>query len=935
MAAAVLLGSALSASAYEYSATPASGSTVEMLSKIVVHTDTGWDGLADSWDMDNEAVTVTKDGVSVSTVQFSNDWMEYSDLIIELDTPATEAGDYVVTIPAGTIITLDGSVWQETDIVLNYTVEPVVGVTYDVMPTSVYPADGSDMDISAGMSNVMLNVADEYTAISGAKATFANVSAGYSEEVNMRKFNAGMLFVYLNELTNIPTQNGEYTLTIPAGMIGSETFVASNGEAGYANPELVYHYNVTGAETGVAGDAQITSVMYVPTDGSSVELTEGLTLASLVNDAKIEFNTTDNLAVGYIRAELLDKNALNPDDAMRVFESRARRTLPENRGVFWQDDEVPFLRLAREEVLQEGHSYEFTAVLYDFETPPYSRTELCTYHVVINGSTPGYEYSNVKYLGVTPDPNTFEIFNETQATITLTFDGWVEVDMARSGNSYGQMGFNPISAADVAYNDDHTQIYYTFPASELASATGSVSVSLYVVDSEGRAVYTGNDNKEDSYFNFVYACFAGSPDLLITPETGVVTEIKDIEISCPTGPAGGMINLSYASSSNIKVTDLSGDKVFAEFTATPVVVESGSNEDGSFPKKYRFSLDQAITNPGVYVVNVPSMYFALGSQYDAATSKQQFVTYTIEGEPVSNVIYDMIPYVNDMVVNRDANEAITGVKMTLEFDYEYGDVDYAKLEEIQLKNDETGEAVDAKFDLAYDWDEAYIAYLTITAALEENVPYTLIMPQGTYGDIDWADSNYEEGHSNPALSLPVVVEAPLAPVEFDLELSTKVELSETDGKFTKATVTFTAEEEEYIAYDDMALEDAVLLDAEGKEVDAMITPGILPGAYNSVKLVVTYDFEANTKYTLVVAEGTFGDEEWEYEDFMTGHANAPIMVEIDTTQSGVENVLAGDDVKVDVYNLQGVMLVKDADAAAIKALPAGLYIIGGQKVAVK
>lgn len=58
-----------------------------------------------------------------------------------------------------------------------------------------------------------------------------------------------------------------------------------------------------------------------------------------------------------------------------------------------------------------------------------------------------------------------------------------------------------------------------------------------------------------------------------------------------------------------------------------------------------------------------------------------------------------------------------------------------------------------------------------------------------------------------------------------------------------------------------------------------------------------------------------------------------------TSLSGIEtsiDKLQADGAKVDVYNAQGMVVLKQADInSALSTLPAGIYVIGGQKVAVK
>ena len=495
-----------------------------------------------------------------------------------------------------------------------------------------------------------------------------------------------------------------------------------------------------------------------------------------------------------------------------------------------------------------------------------------------------------------------------------------------------QVNSLPITENDITYSDDHKEITFTFPADLVETATGSLSVSLYVVDQEGRAVFTGVDTKEDSYFSFTYTCYLGAPDLVVEPGEGAVEEIKDILISCPTGPAGAMINLSYVAKGNIKLTDRSGDRVFAEFTADPVVTEYGTNKDGKYPKQFKFSLDEAITEPGIYVLNIPNAYFALGSEFEAATSKATFVEYEIEGEPEDNTVYDLILYREDVEAVRDDNGAITKVALTLVSD-ENISFDWNKFSDLELK-DSDGNKLDAEFASSSDYENWKVLYVDITYPFVEGESYDLIIPQGAVGTDEWAEGNFLIGHANPTASINFSIDAPLPEVVYDLELTTNVTFKMTDNKITEAIVSF--DNGDYTACNyDLVDEGAITLeDANGNTLDATIEP-VWDFSVEYAMISVKYAFEADQVYNLVVDEGVFGDLDWEEEEFLTGHANAAMTVKIDTTGAGIENVIAGNDETVDVYNMQGIMIVKDADAAAIKNLPAGLYIIGGKKVAVK
>lgn len=83
----------------------------------------------------------------------------------------------------------------------------------------------------------------------------------------------------------------------------------------------------------------------------------------------------------------------------------------------------------------------------------------------------------------------------------------------------------------------------------------------------------------------------------------------------------------------------------------------------------------------------------------------------------------------------------------------------------------------------------------------------------------------------------------------------------------------------------------------------------------------------NGDYKLSISYGTF------VLDGVQVTENIDATYVIDPT-SGIDGIFAGAD-KVTVCNLKGMVILENADAADVKALPAGFYIINGVKVAIK
>ena len=91
----------------------------------------------------------------------------------------------------------------------------------------------------------------------------------------------------------------------------------------------------------------------------------------------------------------------------------------------------------------------------------------------------------------------------------------------------------------------------------------------------------------------------------------------------------------------------------------------------------------------------------------------------------------------------------------------------------------------------------------------------------------------------------------------------------------------------------------------------------------------------NGTYKFTVAKGAFCDETYDMEMGEAGHACPELVYTfIIGTGSGVEAV-ATEAVIDNVYSVDGKVVLRNASAADVKALPAGLYIVNGKKFVVK
>jgi len=118
---------------------------------------------------------------------------------------------------------------------------------------------------------------------------------------------------------------------------------------------------------------------------------------------------------------------------------------------------------------------------------------------------------------------------------------------------------------------------------------------------------------------------------------------------------------------------------------------------------------------------------------------------------------------------------------------------------------------------------------------------------------------------------------------------------------------------------------------------------VTPIAENTYRVVIysANNFTANSLGYLNILnrEGRYGKADFDLNNVMYSDGNDLKATDDSRTTldifNGVEGIFAGNaDALVDVYTTAGVRVLRGADRAAVKALPAGIYVIGNQKVIV-
>ena len=211
----------------------------------------------------------------------------------------------------------------------------------------------------------------------------------------------------------------------------------------------------------------------------------------------------------------------------------------------------------------------------------------------------------------------------------------------------------------------------------------------------------------------------------------------------------------------------------------------------------------------------------------------------------------------------------------------------------------------------------------IEATFEEEITeegtYTIVIPQGSFGDSVWAEANAESGRANPELRYEYVIgniydftyqsifpanNAEVVNLEF-IEIETDLELADVKDNVIN------------------------VYDAN----DQVVATGKFRTRTDDTSFIVC-EFDkkfAVGSYNVVIPKGTFGDARWYSQN--CGRANAELILTYNVTiATGVEYINS-DDALFTVYSIDGVCLLRNAKYEDLKKLQKGFYIVNGKKIA--
>lgn len=227
----------------------------------------------------------------------------------------------------------------------------------------------------------------------------------------------------------------------------------------------------------------------------------------------------------------------------------------------------------------------------------------------------------------------------------------------------------------------------------------------------------------------------------------------------------------------------------------------------------------------------------------------------------------------------------------------------------------------------WKWTPSY-ATVVLNQEITKNGTYYVVVPRGyfIFGELS------ETGRSKE-MTITYVVENEENAVAQDF---VPVSTTPAEGEVAELS-SFTITCEDVVGVPDMegALTKVKLSDANGKEY-AIAKVEYDDNDWNSFIIGLAETITETGTYTLEIAAGVFGSED--YDPVMgEGHCNPALSYTFTVTGgNSIAAVAAGtSDGRVTVCTLDGVVVLKDADRAALETLKKGVYVVNGKKMVVK
>lgn len=698
-------------------------------------------------------IVLTFDGELLADNDIATATLEYGEL-----NPLVSMDKYVENLPmtiSGNTVTVDlrGKLRTPANML------PAATVTYDKVTVKIggLKAANGDYVYSPGQGTVgsfsydlpyeeiKANIVSEFTPAAGASLqgvssielwlrgeeyiTYSGVKFSYVDGTEEKS-----VVVPMDQITKV-SEEGETTLTIPvpADVAGKTNITVTLADAEYAD----------GVEHNISAryDAFIVTVLS-PRENTLAQLTDGDIIKVSVSDETVQC----------LVYQIRDLNPTDPDQA--IVKTMAYMQKSETDGTF--SAEIPM-----DIILLQGHTYniEFTAAATEMDYN-YDRYVGKDTHVLY-GTTLPYEYSDINFVSLTPDPASTTLTSVDDNTFVVTFDGLVNMNAETTFINTGQgtrAEFESIVPTDPQVGEDGVTEYsstwtLTVNKSFMATLLNAIDISFVATDLQGRRVKGTDGTDDNTFFYYSYTSTLGIPEPVITPASGETVEsLYTFMVDNEGGSDYKGINLSYAKrvDSAVLYDAATREEVAHVVSAEPYIPEEEQDNWDYNPTRVILTLDHEVTDAGRYYLQIPEQYFIYGSQMTTVMSNIIMANYTIEGKGDSQATLEL--------TSSDPEDGSTVASLSsIRIDFPVNVfVNYSfSGKPVTVRNKETGDVVTTG-TIDYDpsvWDDLPYLFINLDQKITEEGLYEVEVAEAALGDASYDTSMGQSGSCNKAFTL--------------------------------------------------------------------------------------------------------------------------------------------------------------------------------------
>lgn len=476
---------------------------------------------------------------------------------------------------------------------IQYEELPVVNITQEIIPAS-----GSSLK-NVESINWWFDNADHLT--------FDGVRFDYKDENG----EAQSVVVPMSDITNASLSAAEADLTfaVPAAVKeGSNVVVRLNN---LKSNDGVDH----SSEMSARYDA-FTILEIVPANGSVLEKLEAGQII------RVKSNMDESNPEMYLTYDLIDNNPADEDQAIVLTSYMARD----------EEDGSHTCEIFYDVPLYMGHTYTFRVNMYEDENTShgqggYSAEPMSVDEVKWTGATEPFSFSTYQFVSIDPVSGT-TLNTVADNEFTLVFDGLVNLpaDECKILRGPGmQASFESLTPVEP---DEESGCANTWVAkvseSVMESLTDYLLLSFKAYDINGKLIEGNEGEEQSSYFYFEYPVTYNTPEFACEPADGETVEsLSTFRLTFETG-----IYPSWLSTEKIKL--VSKTETIYEFDDEAFDYEDDVDITGAlYSKAVMLTLPEEVTTDGTYTLIVPDKYFTLGSEQMALYSKAQSFKYIV------------------------------------------------------------------------------------------------------------------------------------------------------------------------------------------------------------------------------------------------------------------------------------------------------------------